>query len=284
MWGIELSKIWLATNMPFPIDPSMIALEISKKKFDDKIAKIQGHNVSGIEGMLSKSRSANEWFILFDQTIESPGRIKFTIAHEFGHYLLHRGALDSFQCGQSTMLQYDSPDSVLREKEANEFASYLLMPIDDFRKQIGNQEVTIDLIAHCANRYDVSITACALKWVQFTNEVAIVVMAKDDFVLWSYPSNGARKLNVYFHKGMEVPNAALKDLTYGSNINRSVRRKAGIWHDKYDSVETLLVSDKYEMVIFLIRFPYASINEFEEEPLSDSLDFLLYRNKGFTKS
>lgn len=283
MWGMELSKAWLMSSMPFPVDPTAIALEITNRRFEDKIANVKGHTVSGIEGILTKSKSANEWFILFDETIETPGRIKFTISHELGHYLLHREISTEFLCDQSSMLDYGSPESKLREKDANEFASFLLMPLMDYREQIRDQEITLDLIAHCARRYDVSVTACALKWVQFTDEVAVVVMIRDDFVLWSYPSANARKLGIHFNKGKEVSSKVLLDLNQGSKTDKNVRRPPGIWHAIHESLETHLVSDKYEMGIVLIRFPYATSNTFVDEQEFDSMDFIENKNKGFTK-
>ena len=55
----------------------------------------------------------------------SRGRERFSVAHEIGHWKLHRG--QSFRC------RADSPDANLAsnktvEKEADVFASHLLMP------------------------------------------------------------------------------------------------------------------------------------------------------------
>lgn len=263
--------------MPFPIDPTLIALEISNQRFEDPIAAVQGHSVRGIEGMLSKSRTANEWFILFDETVEITGRVRFTISHELGHYLLHRNLSEQFKCGQATMLDYDSHESQSREKEANEFASFLLMPLNDFRKEIEGHEVTLELISHCAEKYRVSITACALKWIKFTDESAILVIARDDFILWSYPSETARRQGIFFKQGTEVPPESQLNLTQGSTTNKSIRMPAGVWHPLHESVETLIVSDKYEMGIFLIRFPFANAPHFDEEQQSDTFDLMKYR-------
>lgn len=280
-WGIQLSKLWMVSGQTFPVKADLIALEITKTKFNDPITKVFGHDISGVEGMLKRSTDGKNWFVLYDKTIESQGRINFTLSHELGHYLLHRSKQDSFECGQSQMLDYDSPESKLREKEANIFASYLLMPIDDYKNQIHNQPFSLDLISHCADRYDVSFTAAALKWVEFTEETAIVVMARDDFILWSYPSQSARKLGIYYSKGTPVPDDSVSQLNLGSIFsNSNTQMPAGVWHPKYESVESIIVSDKYEMAIFLVRFPYAQFIMHEEENVSDSFDFLSNSTKG----
>jgi hypothetical protein len=272
----------MASGQTFPVKPDLIALEITKQKFEDPISKIHGHSVSGIEGMLKKSADGHSWYVLYDKTIEKQGRINFTLSHELGHYLLHRNQEDSFECGQSNMLDYNSPESQKREKEANIFASYLLMPIDDFKKQIDNQSINLDLISHCADRYDVSFTAAALKWIEFTDETAIVVMARDDFICWSFPSQKAKNLGIYFSKGTPVPEDSISQLNLGSIFsNTSTLMPPGVWHPKFESVESIIVSDKYEMAIFLVRFPSAHVIEHDEDKESDSFDFLAYRAKGF---
>lgn len=274
-WGILLSKLWLSSGQAFPIDPHIIALEISKTKFDDKISAIYGHDISGVEGMLSKSKSKNEWFILFDKTIEIQGRINFTIAHEFGHYLLHRNTQSQFECSQANILAYESAEYRIREKEANEFASYLLMPINDYREQIGGQAITLDLIGHCADRYNVSLTASMLKWVQFTDEVAVIVLARDDFVLWSYPSQKAKKLGIFYPKGYEVPEASRNNLSFSNSSNSVYKMAPGVWHAEWESEESVIFSDKYELAIFMIKFPLADMKTFEDEADFDAYEFMI---------
>lgn len=278
-WGMELSKFWLLAGQPLPVKPKEIALEISKIRFDDPISKIHGHDIRGIEGMLCKNSKGADWFILYDKTVEIQGRINFTLAHEFGHYLLHRALVDRFECGQSDMLDYDSPESKIREKEANCFASYLLMPITDYRQQIESQTVNLDLIAHCADRYDVSVTAAALKWIDLTDEVAIVVMARDDFICWSYPSKKAKKSKIYFPKGTPVPSNSISK-NPSNQSNTSSRMAPGVWHSTHEAIESVIVSDKYDMAIFLVRFPFADIKDFEDEPETDTVDFLNYKTQG----
>lgn len=273
-WGIELSKLWVQSAMPFPVKPKEIAIEISRVRFEDKIAAIKGHNLTGIDGMLTQSRKANEWFILYDESVASKGRINFTIAHEFGHYLLHRKTESNFECSQSKILGYGNKQYIQIEKEANIFASYLLMPIDDYRNQISGNELSLELLSHCARRYDVSMTACVLKWIQFTEETAIVVLSRDDFILWSYPSQSAKKQNIFFKKGTPLPQLVLERIANTYDTNSTYKYKPGVWHPSLDAIESLIISDKYETELFLIRFPQANTKEFEEESSFDTYDFM----------
>lgn len=280
-WATRLFTIWRMAGMGFPVNVEQIALDYTKR-FSDAITKIKGHDVSGVEGMLVKRKQKDDWYILYDETVSVPGRINFTLGHELGHYLLHRNELDEFKCAQGDLLDYDSPDSRQREKEANRFASYLLMPIDDFRCQVQGEKITADLLGHCADRYEVSFTAAALKWVEFTDEAALLVVARDDFICWSYPSQRARALGVSFPRGTPIPQASL-DHIGGQGLdarNDSWRVPRGIWHPNMEAEETVIVSDRFDMAIFLVRFPTAGLVEHEEEDVVDAFTGLSKKSAG----
>jgi Zn-dependent peptidase ImmA (M78 family) len=77
-------------------------------------------------------------------------RQNFTLAHEFGHYVLHREWLDAhkedglvdfaeYVDGGAPLFRYDVPvltdeAEILREREANNFAAELLMPENELRE------------------------------------------------------------------------------------------------------------------------------------------------------
>lgn len=283
-WGIELSKLWMVCAQSFPVDIKQLAPEVTKTKFpDEPVGIIKAHGVSGIDGMLSK-RKKGDWCISYDDTVTVSGRINFSLGHEFGHYLLHRKLRESFQCGQSDMLDYDSVESKKLESEANTFASYLLMPMDDFREQIKGQAVNLDLLGHCADRYGTSFTATALKWIEFTDKAVLLVVAREGFICWSYPSKLAKKRGVYFPPGTPVPQSAIDRLNNFDGIKRQNQKysvKPGVWHSELEAEESIILSDQFDLVIFLVQFPTAKrIIEHEEEEEEDSFTFLSNRAQG----
>jgi len=278
--GIQLAKLWISAGMSFPIDVKELALEVSSKK-SDPITKVAGHSVLGIEGMLIQRTEKNCWYILYQENIDVPGRINFTLAHELGHYVLHRSRQEEFRCDQTKLLAYGDTASLAYEAEANRFASYLLMPIDDFRAQVGKEIASLDLLGHCADRYQVSFTAATLKWLEFTDEAAMVVVARDGFVCWSYTSKSARKLKVYLPPGSTLP-----EIGGGSSLPSSDMRNTGhevspgVWHPKLGAIESVILSDKFDLSIFLIQFPDANLIAHEEPEENDSFDFLSARAEG----
>jgi Zn-dependent peptidase ImmA (M78 family) len=63
------------------------------------------------------------------------------------------------------------------KQEADSFAAQLLMPLDDFRKQMGSTTLTLDLLGACAGRYGVSLTATLHRWLEHTQESALLVVS-----------------------------------------------------------------------------------------------------------
>lgn len=281
-WGIQLSKLWIASGQPFPIDVTLLALEVTKQRFADPIGLVIPDGVSGIDGMLSKRAKKGDWCIAYDESVKVPGRINFTLAHELGHYLCHRQRQAEFRCGQGAMLDYYGEASRTLEKEANVFASYLLMPATDFRQQVEGQAVSLELLGAIADRYQTSFTATALKWLEMTSEAAMLVVARDEFVCWSYPSRLASSKRAYFPPGTPVPESAIQGLhTSASNSQNNWRSvPAGVWHPSLEADEAVIVSDQFEQVIFLVRFPSARVVVHEEETEQDSFDVLTERAEG----
>lgn len=76
---------------------------------------------------------------------------------------------------------------------------------DDFRKQIEDT-VDLEMLAACADRYGDSLTATILKWLEFTDESAVVVMSNDGFIDWAWSSERAWKAGAFFKtRGNVVP-------------------------------------------------------------------------------
>lgn len=285
-WGIQLSKLWIESGQPFPVGVKLLALEVTKQRFSDPVGLVVPHGVTGIDGMLSKRAKKGDWCISYDEDVEVPGRINFTLAHELGHYFCHRQRQAEFRCGQAAMLDYDGEASRKMEKEANVFASYLLMPASDFRQQINGHAVSLELLGHVADRYETSFTATALKWLEITEEAAMLVVARDEFVCWSYPSKLAMSRRAYLAPGTPLPQPAIDRLasmaSHSSNTWCNV--PAGIWHPSLEAAEAVIVSDQFELTIFLIRFPSARVVVHDEEPETDAFDVMTDRSKGFNWS
>jgi IrrE N-terminal-like domain len=254
-WGNLLTKVW---GLNFPVDPIQIAREYTRQRFaDEAITTIVSCDRSLVEGMLVRRSPAKSWTVLYAAYPEVQGRERFTVAHELGHYLLHRQLKEEFKC-----LSDDLVDQALkqREYEANEFASYLLMPIDDFRNNMENQIFSLDLLSHCANRYGTTFLATALKWIEFTHELASLVVARDGFILWAKSSESAVQKNIMFRSGKEVPKTSLIAACSNELKPLPKHHSPGVWMPFSATKEYAVLSDKYDLQIAVLLFEPVAVH------------------------
>ncbi|TWI64380.1 uncharacterized protein DUF955 [Pseudoduganella lurida] len=253
-------------SSPFPVAVEQIALAIAEQfGWPDPIVAVEPADVPTFEGALMANDRRDKWMILYNGKLGSPGRIRFTLAHELGHYVLHRVRRPTFECGEKDMLSGRTDDKDL-EVQADKFASYLLMPLGDYRQQI-TAPVDFDLLGRCSDRYGVSLTAAALKWIDFTDEKAVLIRHNDGFIDWSWSSESAREVGAFFKASagpVEIPagsvaaDATVRHHRAGIQLPLSVwwpkaeedgmLREMKISADQYGNVLTLLVLSRHAKV------------------------------------
>jgi hypothetical protein len=228
-WAIHLTQLLNAANPPdrYRFDIGRLALETSRTIYaSDPIVRVDEADLDGFAGALVPSDSGTRWGIMYRRG-QSPGRTRFTVAHEFGHYLLHR---KKYPTGiHSDEAGVDGRTKLAVEREVNDFASTLLMPLDDFRKQISAKDApNFEALSHSADRYGVSLVAAVLRWLRYTERRALIVVSIDGFVKWSWSSKLALQTGCFIRTS-RGPVA----LPTGSAVGRNeftVETKAGIDH------------------------------------------------------
>lgn len=243
----------------FPVDVPMLAMEAANIfGWSDPITEVTPVDIKSFDGALFPDDERKKWVLLFNSALASTGRIRFTQAHELGHYILHRQARPAFQCSNDDMLDWE--DKTI-EAQADLFASYLLMPLDDFRAQVATT-VDLELLGHCAERYGVSLTAAVLKWLQYTEENAILVLSRDGFMQWAFSSRPASRAGVFFStrkQTIEVPADSLAAAPGVKHERRGIELPAKIWFPHAEvgtSVREMKVSsDQYDYVLSLLILP-----------------------------
>jgi len=138
----EAKKLDVKSN-PFDIEDFLLKLNfiILKEELGDDLS-----------GYVEKRHAG--WVIGLNK-YQSPRRQRFTMAHEFGHFVLHKSQLEKRGRWEDELLMR-SDERNLIEKQANEFASELLMPKKEFEAAVKNGEDDVDKLA---NRFEVSIAA-----------------------------------------------------------------------------------------------------------------------------
>jgi hypothetical protein len=194
-----------------------------------------------------------------------------TGAPEFGHYLIHREAYpEGIRCGEQDVVRWDSAYGQI-EHQANLFSAGLLMPLDDFRRQIPeDRRVDLNMISHCACRYRVSLIAAVLRWLQYTPCRAVLVVSRDGFILWSRASNAALRTGSFFRTSgspVAIPAGSLvgrQDMIVDGHVG--VELAGGVWFpepvremtifaEQYDFAVTLLLLEKRDGYVRLSAEP-----------------------------
>lgn len=128
----ENDLLQIYTNVPIPVDTITNKLDIEIKYEDNLDNETSGYI----------KFDNNQWTIGVNAKHHA-NRQRFTIAHELGHYMLHK---------QHIMKEGIMKDSILFRKgeknnleiAANNFASNLLIPEEEFERKINGGMTSID--------------------------------------------------------------------------------------------------------------------------------------------
>ncbi len=272
----------------FPVDVKQIAKDYSQQRFPkDPLTLIEGASLTGFDGALFKAPEGKQgWGIIYNSAIKSEGRINFTLGHEFGHYLMHREKYpDGIRCSTQDIVSWESEYGQI-EYQANIFSAYLLMPFNDFRKQIdARTKPTLDDLGECADRYKVSLVAAILRWLDYTERRSVLVMSREGFILWARSSANALKTGAFFRTAnrppVSIPDSSLAvQRSRLENCMGSAKHESGIWLSE-PCEETALISDQYDFTISLLHLDEADTRfELEEEPEEDVVTRMASRTLG----
>lgn len=264
-----------------PVDVERLAVEYSANTVPQSpIHQVVGGKIPGCVGALVYSDTTpKQWGIIYDET-QSEARRRFTVAHELGHYLLHRQKIETEDRYQNGI--FCSEDSIVRgaggdiETEADQFAATLLMPLHDFRRQISAKDrADFDRLGQMAKRYGVSLTAAVLRWLEYSETRAMLVVSNEGFALWAKSSDAALKSGRYLRTKndvYELPGLAIAARgEFSDETFTGIHQQSGVWFDE-PVIEMCLRSDRYDQELTLLQFEHRGPKPQEEEPVEDVLD------------
>lgn len=122
---------------------------------------------------------------------DSP-RARFTLAHEAGHYFIdeHRNALlDGRTKPHPSRSDYTSSELV--EREADLFASHLLMPTQAFLHRMKKAGVGASAVLSLSEQFGASVTSTAIRYVGLVDHFCAVVKWGPDGYGWRWTSQEA---------------------------------------------------------------------------------------------
>ena len=190
---IKWLRAWYSEGMPDAIDLEIVRQMLPSTPYGASVREIKPPvEIIGdaFEGMLARDPDDHAvWGIAYNGKARGE-RQRFTIAHELGHFILHRSQKQSFNCdSQSVHTGIDGLRQI--EREADEFASNLLMPGDLLREWISNQRIDLHVLSAIAKRFQVSFEALCIRFIKFTKQRAILVYWDNGFVKYEWRSSSA---------------------------------------------------------------------------------------------
>ena len=117
--------------------------------------------------------------VTLNSNIEFPQKKRFVLAHELGHILLHSNKDATFSDDYNTLEAYKYGS---QEKEANDFASELLMPSNLFANACQKQKFGMGLIRFLSEKFNTSLTSTVYRYLDLGPHPICVFYSKDGVV------------------------------------------------------------------------------------------------------
>ena len=192
-----------------PIDPRVVA--------EQESIAIKGFSPSseGISGFLMKS--GDDFIIAYSERLRNRGYENFTVAHELGHYFLD-GHIEEILGDGNTHFSISGFTSNNKfEREADLFASELLMPGKIIEPHLKETEIGLSSVKRIAAICSTSLTASALKYASLTPDHVIVVLSTGESIQWMFTSDSLSEYRTPKEKLKPLP---IHSATRAFNQNR----------------------------------------------------------------
>lgn len=169
------------------------ARQLIKKYHITKPSEIDLEAIAYLEGVLLIERplkgadarlmkKGSEGIITVDSKIIEPGRKRFAAAHDLGHFELHKNITQMHICAEEVFLKWDKTD--IEEAEANVFAAEFLLPGEFMKTYSLGKNLSFELIKSLANKFKTSITATAIRFVDYSSKPCCLIASKDNTIRW----------------------------------------------------------------------------------------------------
>jgi Zn-dependent peptidase ImmA (M78 family) len=190
------------------VDPKSI---VSEKR----ITLSLGCYGSAFDGMLEHRAGRFHIYCNMERCGElTANRARFTLSHELGHYFIdeHRNALASGRSpAHGSRCEYASDNPI--EREADHFASNLLLPRSRFLQAAGARRLGLSTIRHLAEQFGASFTSTAIRYVELNVGLCTVIKWTREGFAWKRFSPSTFEAG--FRKTIEDASAIPEDSATG---------------------------------------------------------------------
>lgn len=250
-----------------PVDPFAIAAK------NEIIVQAKPSSLPGVSGFLMKS--GDTFGIMHASHIKNEGFVRFTVAHELGHYFLPGHPESLFPSGngihqsRSGFICHDQT-----EEEADHFAATLLMPPPLFSEAMEEAGHGFPAIASLASQCKTSLTATAIRFANHSPDPVAVIVSKGTKVEYCFLSDVLRDLRgvTWLRKGSLLPQHSETYAFNSNSENATIAATAEGWTSLDLWLDGAPAIEMKEDVVGLGSYDRTLTVLFTDEPMNDSDD------------
>lgn len=208
--------------------------------------KIVEVDSKSFEGALLRSSRNLSGRILLHRGIRESGRRRFTVAHEIGHFLLHRDLRIPCSPGLIEGWKENQPKP---EREADSFASELLLPTAEVIQRVGKRWPSFEPIVDLADHFGTSLMAAARRFCDIAPQTCAVVWSCERKIRWFH---GSATFSHFIEVGKEVDLDSVAHRVYESKTLPTEMEEvpAEAWIKSYWLKENATVSEQCVVMPF----------------------------------
>ena len=136
----------------------------------------------GADARLVTSKDRMRGIASINATIPEHGRKRFALAHELGHFELHRHHTPDWNCKENDFLRFRGTQ--VQEIEANVFAAELLMPERIFHDACCGMSPGFDNIGNLSAAFNTSISSTAFRYAEVGNHPCALLCCRAGKITW----------------------------------------------------------------------------------------------------
>ncbi|MEQ9662740.1 MAG: ImmA/IrrE family metallo-endopeptidase [Parasphingopyxis sp.] len=194
----------LIPELPFNFSTQALASELG-------IAEISVEPASGFQALLVTKPGRSRGGIILAEG-QSPERMRFSVGHELGHFLLPSHEPDTsgrFVCSQRDMNLLGAREKNRRDQmevQANEFSARLLIPLHKIRQELRSVP-DLNVMKALAGQFRVSKEAMARSYAEYRDDPVAIVVTQYGKFLYAYCDRD-RFPWLALRKGDPLPNSS----------------------------------------------------------------------------
>lgn len=171
--------------------------------------------------------------ITVNSSIKDESKRRFILAHELGHYLMHRNIAPFYNDTENDFWEWRS--SKHHENEANEFAAELLMPTEIFLSLSRKEPFSIDYVLKIKSQFKTSLTATAIRFAEKGHDPILLLCSQYNIVKWFIKNEAFPFAKISVHGKIPVNTVSYEYYKHNKTYTQPEEIDPKDWHivDRY---------------------------------------------------